>query len=158
MVFEKLRFLLDANNVSYKLMEHEAGYTSEQAAQVRGTRLQQGAKALVFEADKRPLLLVVAADRRIDSRAFKRVFGVKDLRLASAERMTELTGLTIGAVPPFGSLMGLPTYVDEPVLENEEIVFNAGSLTRCILMKAVDYLRLEQPIQGNFSSSTDSLP
>ena len=157
-VFEKLKAFLDSNDVPYTLMEHEAVYTSEQAAQARGTPLQQGAKALVFEADKRPILLVVTADRRIDSRAFKRAFGVKDLRLATAERVAELTSLTIGAVPPFGGLMGLATYVDESLLKNEDIVFNAGSHTRSILMKCQDFRRLEQPTRGSFSADSNPSP
>ena len=56
-----------------------------------------------------------------------------------------------GSVPPFGSVIGLKTYVDRSLLENEEISFNAGSLTNSIKMKLKDYLNVEKPVIEDFS-------
>lgn len=148
---DRLIAFLRERGADFRVMTHEPVRTSEEAAAVRGTPLEQGAKALVFRADERPVLLVLPANRRIDSRAFKRRFRVKNLGMVSADELRELTGMEVGAVPPFGSLMGLPTYVDEGLLELPRISFNAGSRTASIIMAAADYRRLENPTPGQFS-------
>lgn len=150
-VFDKILSLLSENNIRHQVLEHEAVYTSEEAARVRGTSLDQAAKALVFRADWRPLLLVVPGDKRVDTKGFKKRFKIKDLRMATKEDVEELTGLTSGAVPPFGNALGLPTYLDELLLEKEEVVFNAGSHTRSIKMSPHDLVTLVQPTLGDFS-------
>jgi len=99
---DRLVSYLKESGADFEVVEHEPVRTSEEAARVRGTPLEQGAKALVFQADGRPVLLVLPAHRRIDTRAFKRAFAVKDLRLISPQELAELTGLEVGAVPPFG--------------------------------------------------------
>jgi Ala-tRNA(Pro) deacylase len=150
-VFEKIKKLLDDNGITYQLFEHEPVFTSEQAAKVRNTKMCQGAKAIVFKADDTPILIVVSGDRRVDSKSFKKLYNIKDLRLLTADEVKELTCLEIGAIPPFGSQMNLKTYCDQKVFENKEIVFNAGSHTKSILMKANDFKTLENPTINNFS-------
>jgi hypothetical protein len=65
-----------------------------------------------------------------------------------------LTGLTPGAVLPFGRLV-LPfdLFVDGSILENDRIAFNARSLTTSIIMsvKDHDYMRVAQPTVFYFS-------
>lgn len=151
-ITERLLALLRDEGVAFQALEHAAVRTSEEAARVRGTPLEQGAKAMVFRADGRIALLVVPASRRIDARAFKRAFGVKDLKLLSPDELNELTGLEVGAVPPFGRLLGFATYVDERLLELPRISFNAGSRTTSVVMGPADYARLEQPTSGRFAT------
>lgn len=148
---ERLLAYLSENHVDHTVMHHEPVRTSEEAARVRGTPLESGAKALVYRADGRPVLLVLPADRRIDSRAFKTVFGVKNLQMVSPEELHDLTGLEVGAVPPFGNLMGLDTYVDERLLGLQLISFNAGSRTTSVVMPPGEYLRLAQPTVGRYA-------
>jgi len=140
------------NGADFEVMWHEPVRTSEEAARVRGTPLEQGAKALVFRADDRAVLLVLPAHRRIDTRAYKRAFGVKNLRMVSAEELRLMTGLEVGAVPPFGHLMGLPTYVDEGLLALPRIAFNAGSRSTSVVMATRDYARLAGPVRGRFAA------
>lgn len=149
---DRIIALLEQEGVPHQLMRHEPVRTSEEAARVRGTPLEQGAKALVFRAGDRHLLLVLPADRRVDSRAVKRALGVKDLRLVSPEQLLELTGLEPGSVPPFGNLMGLPTYVDERLLALPRISFNIGSRSVSVVMSPDDYHRLVQPEVGQFAA------
>ena len=150
-VFEKIRSILDENHLQYEVLEHAAVFTSEEAARVRETSLKQAAKALVFQADGMPLLLVIPGDRRVDTRGFKKSFNVKDLRMATREEVQELAGIPVGAIPPFGNVMGLPTYLDRLLLEEECVVFNAGSHTRSIRMSPQDLVALVQPTLGSFS-------
>ena len=61
------------------------------------------------------------------------------------KELQELTGLTPGSIPPFGSLFGIETVCDERLAENDQINFNAGSNTRSIRMSYADYLKIESP-------------
>jgi len=115
--------------------------------------MEQGAKALVFQADDRMLLLVLPANLRVDTRAFKRALGVKNLRMIDAGALLEHFGLEVGAVPPFGHLFGLVTYLDEGLLSQPQIAFNAGSRSMSVLLATPDYVRLEKPITGRFAEA-----
>jgi len=150
-VFGEIIALLQKHNIKYRLIEHKPVYTSQQAADIRGIPLSQGAKAMIFAADKKPILLVVPADRKVNTSLFKKTFKVKDLRLITPDQVTQLTGLTVGAIPPFGRLMGLATFVDRRLLANKAISFNPGVHTKSVTLKTTDYLKLEKPIQGKFS-------
>lgn len=149
--FKKLKDFLDKNNISYKTILHEPVFTSEEAAKVRGSNLKMGAKALVFIADKKPVMMVLSAEKHIDTKKFKDLYEISDLRMATPEEVDKITGVKIGAIHPFSNLFGIPLYVDNSLSENEEIVFNAGLHTRSIRMKFKDFKNLTSPIMGSFS-------
>ena len=116
-VFERLQERLQAGGVAFTVLRHEPVYTSEQAAAVRGVPLASGAKALVVKAGEEFVLLVLPADRKLDSRKARTALGVKALRFATREEVEQLTGLQPGSIPPFGSLFGLPTRCDPALAE-----------------------------------------
>ncbi len=144
-VFERLQEWLTQQSVAFTVLRHEAVFTSEQAAAVRGTPLGSGAKALVVKAGDKFVMLVVPADRKLDSRKAKAALGVRDLRFASKEEVLEKTGLQPGSIPPFGSLFELPTYCDPALGEHASINFNAGDHCISIQMSHADYLAAEKP-------------
>ena len=150
-VTERLLALLVAEGADHAVLHHAPVRTSEEAASIRGTPLEQGAKALVFQADERTVLLVVQAHRRLETRAFKRAYGIKNLRMLPADDLLILTGLEPGAVPPFGSLLGFQTYADEGLLRLPRLVFNAGNRGISVLLATADYVRVEQPKVGRFA-------
>ena len=145
-VFERIQEKLTQQGIAFTVMRHEAVFTSEQAAAVRGTALGSGAKALVVKAGERFVLLVLPADRKLDSRKAKTAFGVRDLRFATKEEVLELTGLLPGSIPPFGSLFGLQTHCDPALGEHASINFNAGDHCISIQMTYAEYLTAEQPV------------
>lgn len=150
-MLEKLKALFERENVAYEYIEHEPTITCEDAARVRGTNPDQGAKALVCLADKEPVLIVLPCSRKLDFKGFKKVFGVKDLRMATHEQVKRLTTLEIGSIPPVGNVMGLPTYVEEQLLSEEKLCFNAGDHSKSMTISADDYLRVVEPKRGAFT-------
>ena len=53
---------------------------------------------------------------------------------------------SLGAVPPFGSVFGVQTYMDPSLMEQGEIInFNVGLRTHSVTMKGADYLEIEKP-------------
>ena len=138
----RLEQWLRAEGVAFEILEHAPVFTSEEAARVRGTRLQQGAKALVVRAEDRFVHCVLPAHRRADSAALRAIVGTRKLRFATRDELYELTGCEPGAVPPFGNLFGLPVLVDEALCDNDRVVFNAGSHARSITMRPADLVRV----------------
>ncbi|MEI8631342.1 YbaK/EbsC family protein, partial [Vibrio sp. PP-XX7] len=63
-----------------------------------------------------------------------------DHKMASAEQLYEQTGCIVGAVPPFSTIKSIQTLVDPLLLENKEIVFNAGTLGKSIFLRVRDYI------------------
>jgi Ala-tRNA(Pro) deacylase len=147
-VFERVSELLSAKSIEFDILRHAPVYTSEEAAAVRGTPLASGAKALVCKADEQFLMIVVPADRKLASKAVRKAAGIKSLRFASREEVEQLTSLTPGSIPPFGSLFGLATWCDERLAEHAQINFNAGDHEISISMAYADYVAAEQPQLG----------
>jgi Ala-tRNA(Pro) deacylase len=144
-VLDRLRTLLRSAGVSFQETHHAPVFTSEEAAAVRGASLASGAKALVVKAGDHFVLLVIPADRKLESKQARQALGVKELRFANKDELLAVTGLPPGAVPPFGSLFGLTTYAD-PALEGQpRINFNAGDHTVSFSMSWQDYLTAERP-------------
>jgi prolyl-tRNA editing enzyme YbaK/EbsC (Cys-tRNA(Pro) deacylase) len=139
-VLERVRDWLHRSGVAFVEKHHEPTFTSEESARARGESLRIGAKALVVKVDDAFRLLVLPADRKLDSAAVKRHFSAKKLRFADAAELLALTGLIPGSVPPFGPpILDLPLIADETLLESEKLAFNAGSLTDSIILASVDY-------------------
>jgi Ala-tRNA(Pro) deacylase len=143
--------LLETRGVDHRVLRHPPVLTSLEASQVRGTPLEAGAKALVCQADERIVLIVVPADARLDNRAFRQQAGVRNVRMIDAEQVEALVGAPVGAVPPFGSLFGLPTYADQEVVERDLIAFNVGARDVSATMAGPDYAAIEQPTLGRFA-------
>jgi len=143
-VTERLERFLRARGARFRIMEHAPVFTSEDAARVRGTPIESGAKALVFLAGDRPVHVVLPSARRVDNARLRAALGSRTLRFATQAELLALTGCVPGAVPPFGNLFGLPALVDEALAERQEIAFSAGSNTVSIIMRGDDFLRLSE--------------
>jgi Ala-tRNA(Pro) deacylase len=144
-VFERVEEKLRQAGVPFTVTRHAPVFTSEEAAAIRGTPLASGAKALVVKAGDAFALLVLPADRKLESKTARASLGVKALRFATSEEVDKLTGLKPGSIPPFGSLFELPTYCDPALSTNPAINFNAGDHSISIHMTYADYLRAEEP-------------
>lgn len=153
---QKIRELLEKNNVWFETFEHEPVRTSEEAAKIRpGYSLKQGAKAIVVRVKISGganlfSMLVLPGDKRFDNEKVKRFFKAKDIRFATGEEVKQITGgIEPGGVPPFGNLFDLQVVVDPTLSQNEKVVFNAGDRRFSIAMKAKDYINIVKPAIEN---------
>jgi Ala-tRNA(Pro) deacylase len=141
--------------IAFTQTEHRPVYTSAEASEVRGVSLHSGAKALIVKGGETFLMAVIPADLSLASHALRARLGTKKLRFATKDEVLDLTGLTPGSIPPFGSLFNLPTYCDERLADNERINFNAGSHTVSIQMAYTDYLAYESPRMAEIAKVDD---
>ena len=146
-VLAEIRRLLDASKIPYKCWTHPECSTSEEGSLIRGTPLMSGAKALVFRSEGRFLMLILSGDKQVDMRALRMVLKAKSLSLATPDEAFQVTHCTIGSIPPFGNLFGIPVYVDKSLWRNETIYFNAGRHDTSIGMGIDDWERVVKPIR-----------
>jgi nondiscriminating aspartyl-tRNA synthetase len=143
--FDQIISLLKQKEVNYQLFEHGETISSAESAQIRGTTLHQGAKALVLTTGKMNLLYVIPADLKVDLKLLAQKLKLEHLRMEEKDLVQQKTKLQPGSIPPFGSTIGLSTYVDKRLSDSQEIAFNAGRLDKSIKMKYQDFIDLEKP-------------
>jgi Ala-tRNA(Pro) deacylase len=89
--------------------------------------------------------MAVPATGRLDLHLVQAAVGDRHVRLATEEELLrDFPGIELGALPPLGSLLGAPLYVDQEVLQHETVVFAAGSQTESVQIRTADLLQHEQ--------------
>ena len=149
-IHEQLRTLLDKEGATYRVLEHEAEGRTELITQIRGNRIEQAIKSMVVQVrmSKKENLYYLAnvpGDCRVDFDAIKAHFNAAGIGMAPREKAEALTGCVIGSIPPFTFNEKLGLLADPMIKENDEVVFNAGSLEKSIFMKLEDYFRIANP-------------
>jgi Ala-tRNA(Pro) deacylase len=90
-------------------------------------------------------MTVLPADHQIDLEKVAKAIG-KGTSLDTEQEFKSLfPDCATGAMPPFGNLYGLPTYVDKRLAEEDYIVFEAGTHTDAIKLSYADYEKIVKP-------------
>jgi len=149
-IHEQLKSLLDEHHAVYRVIEHEAEGRTEFITRIRGNRIEQAIKSMVVQVRmtrkvNRYFLANVPGNCRIDFNAIKTYFNADSVGMAQREKAEMLTGCVIGSIPPFSFNEQLGLLADPAIKNNEEVVFNAGSLEKSIFMKMEDYFRIANP-------------
>jgi Ala-tRNA(Pro) deacylase len=118
---------LDREGVQYEHYEHEEIHTSDDAAAERGVSLGAGVKSILLEGNEAHFLYVLPGDRLVDFNRVSEQTRYSAVSLASKAAVKSVTGCEVGSVPPFGPLFGIDTYVDETVLDREEVHCSVGT-------------------------------
>lgn len=158
-LYSNIKTALDEKKVEYKELRHEAVFTSEEAAKVRGNDISEGAKALIFisrkinQQEKKFIQIIIQGNKRVDKEKFKSRFGFEMLKMASSEDVKKVSGVKPGAVPPFGNFFAkpIPVYVEAGIIRTNEIEFNAGDHKISIRMKTGDWVKIVKPTLGKFA-------
>lgn len=106
---------------------------------------------MILRSEGRFFLFALRADRRIDWKMAREILGSGSVSLAAPEEVRRVAGVEIGAVAPFGNLMGIPTYAEESVYENGVFDFSCGKHDRSIELRTEDWDRVVRPIRARFA-------
>lgn len=152
MPVEKLKTYLDENDVKYVTIKHSTAYTAQEVAASAHIPGKEMAKSVMIKLGGEMAMAVLPASYRVDLDQLKTRTGSETIELAGEEEFEELfPGCELGAMPPFGRLYGMKTFMAAALAEDEEIAFNAGSHTELIKMSFRDYVELEDPIVLHFA-------
>ncbi len=153
MPVKKLKEYLDQNNIKYVTIKHSLAYTAQEiaaSAHIGGKRL---AKTVLIKTDGKLVMLVLPASYKIDFKLLKESMGKESIRLANEQEFKDkFPGCEVGAMPPFGNIYDMTVYVAASLVEDEEILFNAGSHTELIKLAYNDFERLVKPKVLRFAS------
>jgi prolyl-tRNA editing enzyme YbaK/EbsC (Cys-tRNA(Pro) deacylase) len=98
----------------------DSARTAALAAAALGVEVGQIVKSLVFVRAEEPVMVLCAGDRRVDAERL-------GLRPAPAERVREVTGFSIGGIPPLGHSTELETTIDESLRRFDVVWAAAGT-------------------------------
>lgn len=147
---KSLEKLLKTNKIKYELVEHRKVFTAFDSAETQDVKLSEVVKAVLLRGKKNLYLAVLPAGNNCDFKALGKLAQDK-LSMAKEKDITTKLKTKIGLIPPFGSLFKLPIFIDKKLLKNKKINLPAGSYTESIVMNLKDYLKLENPVAGNFA-------
>ena len=103
-------------------------------------------KSLLFSADGKFILCLVSGDKKASLNKLKKNLGIKNVEMAKAEDVKEVTGYTIGGVSPVGHLKKIDIYIDTNLDRFKEIYAAAGH-PNCIFK--IDFKNLVQITGGS---------
>ena len=142
----RLTELLDREGIKYVTIQHSRAYTAQEVAAAAHVSGKEMAKTVVTKLDGKPALVVLPAGEKVNFDQLRSNTGAHDVELATEQEFATLfPGCELGAMPPFGNLYGLETYVTKSLAEDEEIAFNAGTLTELVRMPYRDFERVVHP-------------
>jgi Ala-tRNA(Pro) deacylase len=136
---------LNESKVRYEILHHPEAVTAQRIAQAEHVKGRHHAKVVMIKSGEQRLMAVLPADHQIDLEKVGKVIG----KTASLDSEKEFKSLfpdcAIGAMPPFGNLYGLPTYVDKSLAAQDYIVFEAGTHSDAIKLSYRDYEKIVKP-------------
>ncbi len=146
MTTAKLRNLLDQEHVRYITIQHSPAYTAQEIAASAHISGKELAKTVIAKVDGKLTMLVLPASYQVNLQHLSDKLGTKNVELASENEFENaFPECELGAMPPFGNLYNMDTYVDKSLEKDEEIAFNAGNHSELIKLAYKDFVRLVQP-------------
>jgi Cys-tRNA(Pro) deacylase len=100
--------------------------TAADAAAAVGCDVSQIVKSLIFSGDGEPMLFFVAGHNRLDPDKAAAAAGVGSVAKMDADPAKRVSGYSIGATPPFGHTTPLRIFMDEELLDHDEVWASAG--------------------------------
>ena len=152
-VIPRLRELLDRHGARYQILEHPPAYTARATARSMHLPGREVAKVVVIRHGGALSLAVLPAQARIELERLGAALHDRVALAPEAEIAAAFPDCEMGAMPPFGSLYGLKTYLDESLTHDRHIAFNAGTHVEAIRMPLEDYRRVAAPIVLWFAES-----
>jgi prolyl-tRNA editing enzyme YbaK/EbsC (Cys-tRNA(Pro) deacylase) len=132
--------VIDRLGIDAKVIWHDVrGATTADAYASLGVTAADIAKSILFVAkDGSPHMVIIAGDRRVDTKKLKRIVG-KEVRIAKADEVLKHTGNEVGGVSPLGC-EAVPKYLDRSLLAKEWMHASAGSAYATLLIRTKDLI------------------
>ena len=146
---------MEKNKVKYEAIQHRIVYTAfDKAATLKVPERIVG-KTLVMKMDKKIGLALIPANKVLDKEKFKKMAKAKNVDFIKEAWMKKnLKGLKVGAIPPFGNLWRLLTFIDKSLLNQPKIIINGGDYNFSIKITPASLKKLiPDLVIGNFSKA-----
>jgi Ala-tRNA(Pro) deacylase len=146
-----IREYLADERVVFEDLPHAPAFCAQKLAKYLGVPGGRVAKAVLLRGPAGLFIAVLPATHQIDLGRLAEVQG-GPVRLADTEEVAAtFTDCEWGVVSPFGSLYGLPTFLDESIGPDDWIVAEAGTHVDAVRLSAGDFARLSGSRRGAFA-------
>lgn len=117
----------------------ETTRSAQDAAHALSCDVGQIVKSLLFKGtrSKKPILVVASGANRINTKKLRKILD-EPIKMAHADFVLEITGFAIGGVPPLGHAQKSETFIDEDLLQYDEIWAAAGTLNSMFKLTPTD--------------------
>lgn len=118
--------MLKTLSIAHEILEHPELKTPPQVCAYFGITLADGLSTMIMKTADEFVAVIRRDDCRIDFKKVKQAIS-KNIRMASPEEFTNVTGLPVGAARVYNP--GMSTFVDQKVFEKEYLIGGSGSFT-----------------------------
>jgi Ala-tRNA(Pro) deacylase len=147
----KLIDFLNQGKVRYEILHHPEAFTAQELSAIEHVKGKYHAKVVMVKANGDKFMAVLPADHRVDLEKLDKATAKRTALATEADFKSLFPDCAVGAMPPFGNLYNVATYVDKSLTEDDYIVFEAGTHTDAIKMNYPDYARLVNPKVADFA-------
>jgi Ala-tRNA(Pro) deacylase len=157
----KLQDYLHDRQIPFDVLHHEDTFDSQHLAEAVHVSGRQVAKTVLLRMDHgyQYAVAILPATHLIDLEAVGRLLGGARMELATEYEIAQrCPDCETGVLPPFGSMYGLETVLDESLRNATQMVFEANTHQEAIRMAGADFIRLENPLVGDFARPRHAKP
>ena len=150
---QRVQKKLDEYNQNLKaVVLNSSARTAQEAAESLNTEIGSIVKSLLFKTEDGFVLCLVSGDKRCSLNKLKKIKNQKDISMANADQVKEVTGFTIGGVSPIGHLHKIEIYIDNELSRFKSIYAAAGH-PNCIFK--IDFDNLIKITKGSVKNITE---
>ncbi len=138
---------LSEHNVDYDAIECDPDFAdTRNFCKHYRYELSESANVLLIASKKgEPIYAacIVLATHRLDvNKVARKKLGVSRISFASSDQTSELTGMELGGVTPFGLPNFIPIWIDAEVMNCERIILGGGNRSSKIIMSPEQLLKV----------------
>ena len=126
--------------------------TAREAASSLGCEVGAIVKSLLFKTENTFTLNLIAGDRKASLNKIKKILQKRDVSMASAEDVKNITGYTIGGVSPVGHINRIETLIDDS-LDRFNDLYAAAGHPNCVFK--INFIDLQRITNGLIKDITE---
>ena len=147
----QLQSVLDQMGVNYRVSHHPTAYSAQMLAEAEHVPGRKVIKPVVVQADGEFVMCALPASYRVDMEELKDQLQAREVKLVEEPRLCELfPDCEMGAEPPIGRLYGMTTLMDESLVADDRVTFQAGTHEEAVTMSLAEYRRVALPEIAHF--------
>lgn len=124
---QRVQGILTEFNSNIEVIElNSSARTALEAASSLGCEVGAIVKSLLFKTEQNFTLCLVAGDKKASLNKIKKILKKKDVSMASANDVKNITGFTIGGVSPVGHLNKIDILIDHSLARFNQLFAAAG--------------------------------
>jgi len=147
----RVPLFLTEQRVPFETIVHPPAFSAQKRAQYMHVPGREVAKCVLLAGPEDYVLAILPATHQVDTEALATILG-GPVRLAESQEIGDVfRDCECGVVPPFGTLYGLPTILDESLDGDGMLVFEGHTHAEAIRMRCRDFEQLERPVRLRFA-------